>query len=41
MERLYYIGLDVHKKMIAYCVKDVTGAIIEPGSNIGESSEHG
>ena len=32
MEQLYYIGLDVHKKMIAYCVKDVTGAVIDQGA---------
>ena len=32
MERLYYIGLDVHKKMIAYCVKDVAGAVIDQGT---------
>ena len=22
---MYYIGLDVHKKTISYCVKDVSG----------------
>jgi hypothetical protein len=27
MERMYYIGLDVHKKTISYCVKDVGGRI--------------
>jgi len=31
MNGLYYIGLDVHKKMIAYCVKDVAGAVIDRG----------
>ena len=25
MESIYYIGLDVHKKSIAYCIKTVTG----------------
>ena len=25
MESLYYIGLDVHKKTIGNCVKDVSG----------------
>src|SRR6202050_1166135 len=27
MEPMYYIGLDVHKKKISYCVKDVSGRI--------------
>jgi len=27
MEQMYYIGLDVHKKKISYCVKDVSGQI--------------
>src|ERR1700691_4864021 len=27
METMYYIGLDVHKKKISYCVKDVSGRI--------------
>jgi len=31
MERLYYIGLDIHKKTIAYCVKRVDGKIIQQG----------
>jgi transposase len=31
MNGLYYIGLDVHKKTIAYCVKDVAGAVIDRG----------
>ena len=28
---MYYIGLDVHKRMISYCVKDVTGKIFCEG----------
>jgi transposase len=32
MERLYYIGLDIHKKTISYCVKKVDGTIIEQGA---------
>jgi hypothetical protein len=24
---MYYIGLDVHKKTISYCVKDVSGQV--------------
>ena len=31
MERMYYIGLDVHKKTISYCVKDVGGRIYAEG----------
>ena len=27
MENMNYIGLDVHKKKISYCVKDVSGRI--------------
>ena len=28
---MYYIGLDVHKKTISYCVKDVSGRIEQEG----------
>ena len=31
MRILYYIGLDVHKKTIAYCIKTITGKIVEQG----------
>jgi len=31
MERLYYIGLDIHKKTISYCVKKVDGTIVQQG----------
>ena len=27
MDIVYYIGLDVHKKTISYCVKDASGQI--------------
>jgi hypothetical protein len=27
MESMYYVGLDVHKKTISYCVKDGSGRI--------------
>jgi transposase len=27
MQSMYYIGLDVHKKTISYCVKDASGHI--------------
>ena len=28
---MYYIGLDVHKKTISYCVKDASGRIHQEG----------
>jgi len=28
---MYYIGLDVHKKTISYCVKDVGGRVHQEG----------
>ena len=31
MEKMYYIGLDVHKKKISYCVKDVSGRFHSEG----------
>ena len=31
MESIYYIGLDVHKKSITYCIKTVTGGIVCQG----------
>jgi len=32
MEPMYYIGLDVHKRTISYCVKDGSGTIHGEGS---------
>lgn len=32
MESMYYIGLDVHKKTISYCVKDRSGQIHAEGA---------
>src|SRR6267142_3899083 len=32
MKTMYYIGLDVHKKTIDYCVKDGSGGIYAAGS---------
>jgi transposase len=32
METMYYIGLDVHKRAISYCVKDVSGRVYAEGS---------
>jgi transposase len=31
MDIMYYIGLDVHKKTISYCVKDASGQIHKEG----------
>src|SRR5207253_10217668 len=28
---MYYIGLDVHKKTISYCIKDVSGQVHREG----------
>lgn len=36
MERLYYIGLDIHKKTISYCVKKVDGSVIQQGEIAAE-----
>jgi hypothetical protein len=32
MQPMYYIGLDVHKRKISYCVKDGSGQIYAEGS---------
>ena len=32
--QMYYIGLDVHKKTISYCIKDAGGQILGEG-NVG------
>jgi hypothetical protein len=32
MQPMYYIGLDVHKRKISYCVKDGNGQIHAEGS---------
>ena len=31
MDIMYYIGLDVHKKTISYCVKDGSGQVHQEG----------
>jgi hypothetical protein len=28
---MYYVGLDVHKKTISYCVKDASGRVHQEG----------
>lgn len=32
MKELYYIGLDLHKKIIVYCIKTVSGDIVSRGT---------
>jgi hypothetical protein len=32
MQSMYYIGLDVHKRIISYCVKDGSGTIYAEGT---------
>ena len=36
MNAFYYIGLDIHKKTIAYCVKRVDGFIVQQGTIAAE-----
>jgi len=36
MESIYYIGLDVHKKTIAYCIKTAAGAKLRQGAVAAE-----
>jgi hypothetical protein len=31
MQPMYYIGLDVHKRIISYCVKEVSGKVTLKG----------
>jgi len=31
MEIIHYVGLDVHKKTIAYCIKTVSGQTVRQG----------
>lgn len=31
MESIHYIGLDVHKKTVAYCIKTISGKIVRQG----------
>jgi len=32
MQNMYYIGLDVHRRTISYCLKDGSGTIHAEGS---------
>jgi transposase len=40
-KHMYYIGLDVHKKSISYCVKDVSGRIQQQGVMAATRAELG
>jgi len=35
---MYYIGLEVHKRTISYCVKDAAGCVLKDGK-IGSTSQ--
>ena len=36
MKGMYYVGLDVHKQSIAYCVKRFDGVLIQHGTVAAE-----
>ena len=36
MNSIYYIGLDIHKKVIAYCIKRIDGALVKQGTVAAE-----
>src|SRR5437588_12729023 len=38
---MYYIGLDVNKKTISYCVKDVSGRVHQEGKLLGNALRTG
>jgi hypothetical protein len=38
MNAIHYIGLDVHKKTISYCVKTAAGQIVKEGTLVAERS---
>jgi hypothetical protein len=35
---MYYIGLDVHKKTISYCVKDASGQVHQDDNTLASRS---
>jgi transposase len=39
MNAIHYIGFDVHKKTIAYCVKNADGQIVEEGTLQAQRAE--
>ena len=38
MNAIHYIGLDVHKKTISYCIKTAAGQIVKEGTVAAERS---
>src|ERR1700739_915105 len=38
MNAIHYIGLDVHKKTISYCIKTAAGQIVKEGTGAAERS---
>lgn len=36
MNAIYYIGLDIHKKTIAYCIKRIDGTLVDQGTVAAE-----
>ena len=36
MNAIYYIGLDIHKKTIAYCIKRIDGVLVQQGTVAAE-----
>jgi hypothetical protein len=38
MNVIHYIGLDVHKKTISYCIKTAAGQILQEGTLVAERS---
>jgi len=41
MDRYYYIGLDIHKKVIAYCIKALDGSMIDQGTIVADRQSLG
>ena len=39
MNTTHYIGFDVHKKTISFCVKTAAGEIVEEGSMLARRAE--
>ena len=36
MNVIHYIGLDVHKKTISYCIKTAAGQIVKEGTLVAD-----
>lgn len=32
MEIMHYVGLDIHKKIIAFCIKTLSGSTVDQGT---------